>query len=107
SEWEQRLNGVSYEEISAKGGGINSTVNATRNSSAQQLEIVSQKRLNALMAEGVTTIEVKSGYGLDLANEEKQLQVVRALAEKNPIEISPTLLSAHAVPPEYKQDPDA
>ncbi|MDC9582551.1 imidazolonepropionase [Xenorhabdus sp. PR6a] len=107
SEWEQRLNGISYEEISAKGGGINSTVNATRNSSAQQLEIVSQKRLNALMAEGVTTIEVKSGYGLDLANEEKQLQVVRALAKKNPIEISPTLLSAHAVPPEYKQDPDA
>lgn len=107
SEWEQRLNGVSYEEISAKGGGINSTVNATRHSSAQQLESVSQKRLNALMAEGVTTIEMKSGYGLDLINEEKQLKVVRALAQKNPIEISPTLLSAHAVPPEYKHDPDA
>ncbi|MDC9588331.1 imidazolonepropionase [Xenorhabdus sp. XENO-10] len=107
SEWEQRLNGVSYEEISAKGGGINSTVNATRNSSAQQLEIVSQKRLNALIAEGVTTIEMKSGYGLDLINEEKQLNVVRALAQKNPIEISPTLLSAHTVPPEYKYDPDA
>ncbi|PHM63561.1 imidazolonepropionase [Xenorhabdus ishibashii] len=107
SEWEQRLNGISYEEISAKGGGINSTVNATRNSSAQQLENVSQKRLNALMAEGVTTIEMKSGYGLDLATEEKQLKVVRALAQKNPIEISPTLLSAHAVPPEYKHNPDA
>ncbi|PHM49851.1 imidazolonepropionase [Xenorhabdus miraniensis] len=107
SEWEQRLNGVSYEEISAKGGGINSTVNATRNSPAQQLEKSAQKRLNALIAEGVTTIEMKSGYGLDLENEEKQLNVVRALAEKNPIEISPTLLSAHAVPPEYKHNPDA
>ncbi|KMJ43709.1 imidazolonepropionase [Xenorhabdus khoisanae] len=107
SEWEQRLNGVSYEEISAKGGGINSTVNATRNSSVQQLEKSAQKRLNALIAEGVTTIEMKSGYGLDLENEEKQLNVVRALAEKNPIEISPTLLSAHAVPPEYKHNPDA
>ncbi|MDX7988430.1 imidazolonepropionase [Xenorhabdus sp. 12] len=107
SEWEQRLNGVSYEEISAQGGGINFTVNATRNSSAQQLEIAAQKRLNALIAEGVTTIEMKSGYGLDLANEEKQLNVVRALAQKNPIEISPTLLSAHATPPEYKHNPDA
>ncbi|MDX7990112.1 imidazolonepropionase [Xenorhabdus littoralis] len=107
SEWEQRLNGISYAEISAKGGGINATVNATRNSSAQQLEIAAQKRLNALIAEGVTTVEMKSGYGLDLENEEKQLNVVRALAQKNPIEISPTLLSAHAVPPEYKHDPDA
>ncbi|MBI6548695.1 imidazolonepropionase [Xenorhabdus lircayensis] len=107
SEWEQRLNGASYEEISAKGGGINSTVNATRKSSAHQLEVSSQKRLDALIAEGVTTIEMKSGYGLDLENEEKQLKVVRALALKNPIEISPTLLSAHAVPPEYKHNPDA
>ncbi|CDG20828.1 Imidazolonepropionase [Xenorhabdus poinarii G6] len=107
SEWEQRLNGVSYEEISAKGGGINATVNATRHSSAQQLETVSQKRLNALIAEGVTTIEIKSGYGLDRENEEKQLNVVNALAQKNPIDISPTLLSAHAVPPEYQHDPDA
>ncbi|CEE94131.1 Imidazolonepropionase (Imidazolone-5-propionate hydrolase) [Xenorhabdus nematophila str. Anatoliense] len=107
SEWEQRLNGVSYEEISAKGGGINSTVNATRKNSAQQLEVSAQKRLNALIAEGVTTIEMKSGYGLDLENEEKQLTVVQTLAQKNPIEISPTLLSAHAVPPEYKHDPEA
>ncbi|CDH00645.1 imidazolonepropionase [Xenorhabdus bovienii] len=107
SEWEQRLNGASYEEISAKGGGINSTVNATRNNSAQQLEVAAQKRLNALIAEGITTIEMKSGYGLDLVNEEKQLNVVQALAQKNAIEISPTLLSAHAVPPEYKHNPDA
>ncbi|MBD2811859.1 imidazolonepropionase [Xenorhabdus sp. Vera] len=107
SEWELRLNGVSYEEISAKGGGINSTVNATRNSPAHQLEISAQKRLDALIAEGVTTVEIKSGYGLDLDNEEKQLNVVRALTQKNPIEISPTLLSAHAVPPEYKHNPDA
>jgi imidazolonepropionase len=107
SEWEQRLNGVSYAEISAKGGGINSTVNATRESSAQQLETAAQKRLNALIAEGVTTIEMKSGYGLDLENEEKQLRVIQALGQKNPIEISPTLLSAHAVPPEYQHNPDA
>ncbi|WP_340607829.1 imidazolonepropionase [Xenorhabdus bharatensis] len=107
SEWEQRLNGISYAEISAKGGGINATVNATRQSSAQQLEIAAQKRLSALIAEGVTTIEMKSGYGLDLENEEKQLKVIRILGQKNPVEISPTLLSAHAVPPEYKHNPDA
>ncbi|PHM26572.1 imidazolonepropionase [Xenorhabdus budapestensis] len=107
SEWEQRLNGVSYEKISAKGGGINATVNATRQSSAQQLEIAAQKRLNALISEGVTTIEMKSGYGLDLKNEEKQLQVMQTLKQKNSVEISPTLLSAHAVPSEYKHNPDA
>ncbi|MBC8946287.1 MULTISPECIES: imidazolonepropionase [Xenorhabdus] len=107
SEWEQRLNGASYEEISAKGGGINATVNATRQSSAQQLEIAAQKRLNALISEGVTTIEMKSGYGLDLKNEEKQLKVIQTLKQKNSVEISPTLLSAHAVPSEYKHNPDA
>ncbi|MBD2806529.1 imidazolonepropionase [Xenorhabdus sp. ZM] len=107
SEWEQRLNGISYEEISAQGGGINATVNATRNSSVRELEIATQKRLNALIAEGVTTVEIKSGYGLDLENEEKQLNVVKILAQKNAIEVSPTLLSAHAAPPEYKHDSDA
>ncbi|MEX0446230.1 imidazolonepropionase [Xenorhabdus sp. SGI246] len=107
SEWEQRLNGASYEEISAKGGGINATVNATRQSSAQQLEIAAQKRLNALISEGVTTIEMKSGYGLDLKNEEKQLKVIQTLKQKNSVEISPTLLSAHAVPSEYTHNPNA
>lgn len=105
-EWEQRLNGVSYQHISAQGGGINATVNATRGTSAQRLQQQAQQRLTALMAEGVTTIEVKSGYGLNLDGEEKMLRVARQLAAENPIEVTTTLLAAHATPPEYKGDPD-
>lgn len=105
-EWEQRLNGVSYQQISAQGGGINATVNATRATSIEQLQQQAQQRLNALMREGVTTIEVKSGYGLNLDGEEKMLRVARQLAASNPIEISATLLAAHATPPEFKGDPD-
>ncbi|MQL47630.1 imidazolonepropionase [Photorhabdus khanii] len=106
-EWEQRLNGMSYAELSAQGGGINATVSATRTSSLEQLEHSAQQRLAAFMAEGVTTIEIKSGYGLNLENEEKLLQVAQNLAQHNPIEISPTLLAAHTCPPEYKHNPDA
>ncbi|STQ68175.1 Imidazolonepropionase [Hafnia alvei] len=100
-EWEQRLNGVSYTEISQKGGGINSTVRATRDASPDTLLSISQQRLQALMDEGVTTVEMKSGYGLDLINEEKQLRVAQQLARQNAIDVSPTLLSAHTTPPEY------
>ena len=105
-EWEQRLNGVSYQQISAQGGGINATVSATRRASAEQLFRVAQARMAQLKNEGVTLLEIKSGYGLDLATEEKILRVVSALAAENIIEISPTLLAAHATPVEYRDDPD-
>ena len=105
-EWEQRLNGVSYQQISAQGGGINATVRATRESSPQTLRLQAQARLDRLMAEGVTTVEVKSGYGLNLESEEKMLRVAADLAQHNPVEVSPTLLAAHAVPPEYRDRPD-
>ena len=107
SEWEQRLNGVSYQTISAQGGGINATVAATRASSAETLLTLAQQRLQRLMQEGVTTLEIKSGYGLNHKAEAKMLRVAQQLAQNNPVEISPTLLAAHAVPAEYRHDPDA
>lgn len=107
AEWEQRLNGVSYQTISAQGGGINATVKATRSSSPDTLLQVAQRRLERLMEEGVTTLEIKSGYGLNADAEEKMLHVARQLSLNNPVDISPTLLAAHAVPAEYRQDPDA
>lgn len=106
AEWEQRLNGVSYQTISAQGGGINATVSATRDSTADLLEQLAQQRLERLMREGVTTVEIKSGYGLNDEAEEKMLRVAQRLAQTNPVEISPTLLAAHAVPREYRHDPD-
>lgn len=106
AEWEQRMNGVSYETISAQGGGINSTVRSTRAMSEDGLYEVSKPRLEALIREGVTTVEMKSGYGLDLANEEKQLSVAKRLFAAYPIDVSSTLLSAHTVPPEYKGKAD-
>ncbi|WP_253378083.1 imidazolonepropionase [unidentified bacterial endosymbiont] len=106
AEWEQRLNGVSYQTLSAQGGGINASVAATRNSSAESLLELAQPRLQRLMNEGVTTLEIKSGYGLNAEAEEKMLWVVRQLGLNNPIDISPTLLAAHAVPAEYRDDPD-
>ncbi|MTC24424.1 MULTISPECIES: imidazolonepropionase [unclassified Providencia] len=106
AEWEQRMNGVSYETISAQGGGINSTVRSTRAMSEDGLYEVSKPRLEALIGEGVTTVEMKSGYGLDLVNEEKQLSVAKRLFAAYPIDVSSTLLSAHTVPPEYKGKAD-
>lgn len=107
SEWEQRLNGVSYKTISEQGGGINATVAATRSSSPEALLALAQQRLQRLMNEGVTTIEIKSGYGLNAESEAKMLQVAQRLARDNSVEVSPTLLAAHAVPGEYRHDPDA
>lgn len=107
AEWEQRLNGVSYQTISARGGGINATVTATRSSTPETLLTLARQRLQRLMNEGVTTLEIKSGYGLSAESEEKMLDVARRLGRDNPVEISPTLLSAHAVPAEYRHDPDA
>lgn len=105
-EWEMRLNGVSYAAIAKDGGGINYTVSRTRASSPQDLYLRAAKRLAAFLDEGVTTIEVKSGYGLDFANERKLLMVARKLKETHEADIRSTLLAAHTVPPEYKEDPD-
>ncbi|MFJ4154383.1 imidazolonepropionase [Pseudomonas sp. NPDC089752] len=100
-EFEQRLQGVSYAEIAAQGGGIASTVRATRAASEDELFASARQRVQALMRDGVTTIEVKSGYGLDLANERKMLRVARRLAEELPLAVRATCLAAHALPPEF------
>ncbi|MNM54014.1 Imidazolonepropionase [compost metagenome] len=100
-EFEQRLQGVSYAEIAAQGGGIASTVRATRAASEEQLFASARQRVQALMRDGVTTLEVKSGYGLDLANERKMLRVARRLADELPVAVRATCLAAHALPPEY------
>ena len=107
AEFEQRLQGVSYEEIARQGGGIASTVSATRGASAAELERSSATRLRALMAEGVTTIEIKSGYGLAMEHERKCLQVARNLARSHAIDVRTTFLGAHAVPPEFAGQSDA
>ena len=98
-EFEQRLQGVSYADIARAGGGIVSTVRATRAASEAELLAASLPRLDAMLAEGLTTIEIKSGYGLSLADETKQLRVARALAQHRAVEVVPTFLGAHAVPP--------
>ena len=106
NEFAQRLHGASYQEIAEQGGGIKSTVKATREASAEELLTLALERAETLMSQGVTTIEVKSGYGLDLENERKQLTVARQLAEQLPVNIKTTLLAAHAVPPEFKDNAD-
>ncbi|MFZ6748577.1 imidazolonepropionase [Undibacterium sp. Ren11W] len=100
-EFEARLNGVAYEEIARKGGGILSTVRATRAASEAELMQASVTRLRHLLREGVTTIEIKSGYGLDLENEAKMLRVARQIGRDYPVRIKTTFLGAHALPPEY------
>ncbi|WP_447795770.1 imidazolonepropionase [Pseudomonas moraviensis] len=105
-EFEQRLQGVSYAEIAAQGGGIASTVRDTREATEDELFASAAKRLKSLMRDGVTTVEMKSGYGLDLANERKLLRVTRRLAEELPISVRSTCLAAHALPPEYKDRAD-
>jgi imidazolonepropionase len=102
AEFEQRLNGASYEEIARAGGGIRSTVDSTRAATEDQLRAVSLKRLKALVASGVTTVEIKSGYGLDPDNEAKMLRVARSLGHHVPVDIVTTFLGAHAVPAEYE-----
>ncbi|MGA4635529.1 imidazolonepropionase [Pseudomonas solani] len=101
AEFEQRLEGVSYAEIAAKGGGIASTVRATREASEDELLASAVTRARQLLRDGVTTLEVKSGYGLDLASERKMLRVARRLAEMLPLTVTTTCLAAHALPPEY------
>jgi imidazolonepropionase len=100
-EFEMRLDGASYEEIAKAGGGILSTVRATREASEDELVEAALPRLDALLAEGVTTIEVKSGYGLDLATEARMLRAARRLGAAREVAVATTCLAAHAVPPEY------
>ncbi|OLF41878.1 imidazolonepropionase [Psychrobacter sp. Rd 27.2] len=107
NEFEARLQGASYQDIAAQGGGIVSTVSATRAANEEELFAQSGKRLLALMREGVTSIEIKSGYGLDLDTERKMLKVARALGDKHHIHVSTTYLAAHALPLEYKDRADA
>lgn len=106
AEFEQRLKGASYEEIARAGGGILSTVRATREASADELYAAALSRIQALAAEGVATIEVKSGYGLDIENELKMLVVARRLGEASGVSVRTTLLAAHTVPPEFEDAAD-
>ena len=107
AEFEQRLKGASYAEIAAAGGGIVSTVAATRAASVDQLVALALPRVDALLAEGVSVIEVKSGYGLDADTELNMLRAARRLADLRPITIKTSFLGAHAVPPEFKGRADA
>ncbi len=106
-EFEMRLKGASYEEVARAGGGIVSTVAATRSSSADDLYAAALPRVKALLREGVATIEIKSGYGLDSETELRMLEVARRLGESTPVTIRTTLLAAHTIPPEYKHDADS
>ena len=102
AEFELRLEGASYEQIARAGGGIRSTVTATRAASEEALLAAARPRLRHLLAEGVTTVEIKSGYGLTLEDELKQLRVARRLGEAEPASIVTSFLGAHAVPPEFE-----
>ncbi|MDN2680010.1 imidazolonepropionase [Janthinobacterium sp. SUN033] len=106
-EFEARLNGASYEDISRAGGGIMSTVRATRAASDDELLRQSLPRVLALLAEGVTTLEIKSGYGLDAASEAKMLRVARRIGQTLPVSVRTTFLGAHALPPEYAGQADS
>ncbi len=101
-EYAWRLKGDSYMDILQRGGGILSTVAATRRASREELTVAGLKRLDSMIAFGVTTVEGKSGYGLDHATEIKQLEVMAELNRVHPLEVVPTFMGAHAVPPEYK-----
>ena len=100
-EFEARLNGASYEDIARRGGGIMSTVRATRAATVDDLVRQSAPRVESLLAEGVTTLEIKSGYGLDLASEENMLRAARRIGGQLPVSVRTTFLGAHALPPEF------
>jgi imidazolonepropionase len=105
-EFEQRLNGVSYADIAKQGGGIKRTVAATRNASEEALFAAAVKRAKCLLEEGVTSVEIKSGYGLDLNTEITILRVAKQISDQLGIHVSKTYLGAHATPPEFVDDPD-
>jgi len=106
NEFNMRLQGATYMEIMNNGGGIHATTSATRQADHQQLFAESKKRLDQFLLHGVTTVEAKSGYGLTLEDELKQLEVAQQLHEAHPVDIVSTFMGAHAVPKEYKEDPD-
>ena len=106
-EFEQRLAGASYQEIAAAGGGILRTVRATREADAAELLEKARAALDGMLKLGVTTVECKSGYGLDEANELKQLRVYRDLDATHTVDLVPTFLGAHVVPPEFRDDRSA
>lgn len=103
-EFRQKLSGIGYEDIAKKGGGINTTVQAVRSSSFEELINLIKPRVEHFISQGITTLEIKSGYGLNFENERKLLQVINFLKEIYPIDIIPTFLGAHTYPPEYKND---
>jgi imidazolonepropionase len=105
-EWEARLNGATYEDIARQGGGIMATVRATRALDIDALVAASVPRVKALLAEGVTTLEIKSGYGLALDAEERMLRAARRIGELLPVRVVTTFLGAHALPPEFAGHPD-
>ena len=105
-EFEQRLQGVSYADIAAAGGGIASTVRATRAATEDELFDSARQRLACLLRDGVTSVEIKSGYGLSLESERKMLRVIRRLGAELPVTVRSTCLAAHALPPEYKDRAD-
>ena len=105
-EFEMRLGGIAYADIAKSGGGIASTVRATRTQSEGELVASALKRLDTMLAEGITTIEIKSGYGLDLRNEMKMLRVARELGKLRPVDVITSYLGAHAFPPEYHDNRD-
>ncbi|ARD24322.1 MULTISPECIES: imidazolonepropionase [Shewanella] len=107
NEFEMRLEGASYEDIARAGGGIISTVNACREAEEAELFDLGRQRLNALAKEGVTTVEIKSGYGLNTETEVKLLKVARELGRNHHVDVKTTFLGAHAIPPEYKHDTEA
>jgi imidazolonepropionase len=107
AEFEKRLQGASYEEIAQAGGGILSTVRATREASADELFAAALPRVTALANEGVATVEIKSGYGLDCDSEIRMLEVARRLGAESPVDVRTTLLAAHTVPPEYDGNAEA
>jgi len=106
-EFEMRLEGATYEEVARAGGGIVSTVAATRTATLEELVAGALTRVDAMIAEGVSTIEIKSGYGLDIENELKMLRAAKAVALQRPVRVRTSYLGAHAVPPEYKGRADA
>jgi imidazolonepropionase len=106
-EFDRRLRGESYMDIARSGGGINATVRATRAASSEELLAATLDRLDRFVLHGTTTVEAKSGYGLDLETEVRMLEVIREANERHPIDLHPTCLAAHEVPLEHRQDPEA
>jgi imidazolonepropionase len=107
NEFALRIQGKTYQEIAAAGGGINATVAATRKTSGKELKAAAKKTLDRMLLLGTTTVEAKSGYGLDLATELKMLEVIRELTEEGPMTVVPTFMGAHEIPPEFRRNPEA